>query len=211
MITFEQITYRHPDSAGNSFQLTVPSLRINTGSVYGWHGHNGSGKSTMASILAGVVTPDNGRVEGIPQRVLYFRQDISANIFPDLRVSEHLEICHGTKRRETIASRFPDIKHLSNKYPDQLSGGELQRLAFAMVLTRDFDLYIFDEVTNHLDRETSDLIGTIMKEIVTTRPESVVVFITHDEDFLKQTADFTVCFRNGKIIANTPHFSKSDT
>jgi ABC-type multidrug transport system ATPase subunit len=178
---------------------------MHPGRIYGWRGNNGSGKSTLASILAGQRTAVSGRIEGLPPRILYSQQNIAANIFPDLKVGEHLQLCRDAERRREILQVFPSLAQLLEKYPDTLSGGQLQRLAFSLSLIRDFDLYIFDEVTNHLDRETVALVGTTMRSLVGKRASPTVVFISHDPQFLEEFSDDTCTFDEGRVTVSSNH------
>ena len=179
-------------------------MALQPGRIYGWQGNNGSGKSTLASILAGQRTAASGQIEGLSAHVLYFQQNIAANIFPDLTVGEHLSLCRDAKRRGEIRDIFPILGQYSRAYPDALSGGQIQRLAFSLALVRDFDLYIFDEVTNHLDQETVSLVGETMRSLVKRHPDRTVVFISHDHGFLRDHADVILTFDEGKLVEQSP-------
>lgn len=192
-------TFRYAESL-DAFRLGPISLELHPGQVYGWRGHNGSGKSTLASILAGTRSLSSGSLSSLPKRRLYFQQNIAANIFPDLTVGEHLSLCNGTTRTADIISLFPTLREHLASYPDSLSGGQLQRLAFSLALTRDFDMYLFDEVTNHLDQKTSTLVGETMRRIAGDSRQPIVVFISHDERFLHEYADRIDTFEEGRIV-----------
>lgn len=204
MISLSQVTFAYTE-AFDGFRLGPVDLEMEPGHIYGWRGNNGSGKSTLASILAGQRTSASGRIQGLPTRVLYFQQNITANIFPDLTVGEHLRLCRDSNRRNEILKIFPSLSQNLKKYPDTLSGGQLQRLAFSLSLIRDFDLYIFDEVTNHLDHETVPLVGTTMRSLVQKRPTATVVFISHDPKFLAEFSDHTCTFDEGQVVTSRNH------
>jgi ABC-type multidrug transport system ATPase subunit len=203
MILVKQVTFSYTE-AFDGFRLGPVDIAMQPGRTYGWKGNNGSGKSTLASILAGQRAVASGCIEGLPTRVLYFQQNIAANIFPDLTVGEHLRLCRNAERRNEILLAFPSLAQYSGKYPDVLSGGELQRLAFSLSLIRDFDLYIFDEVTNHLDQETVKLVGDTMRSLVKRQPDRTVVFISHDHRFLADYADDILTFDEGKVSRESP-------
>ncbi len=199
MISVKQLTFSYTE-AFDGFRLGPVDMTIQPGMTYGWRGNNGSGKSTLAAILAGQRAAAAGSIEGLPRRVLYFQQNIAANIFPDLSVGEHLSLCRNAERRSEILCAFPLLGEHSSKYPDALSGGELQRLAFSLALIRDFDLYIFDEVTNHLDQNTVQLVGDTMRSLLRRQPKSTVIFISHDHKFLHDYADDVLTFDEGKVL-----------
>ena len=198
MISIKQVTFSYTE-AFDGFRLGPIDMTMRPGRTYGWRGNNGSGKSTLASILAGQRAAASGSIEGLPKCVLYFQQNIAANIFPDLTVGEHLRLCRNAERRNEILHSFPSLGQYSSKYPDALSGGELQRLAFSLALIRDFDLYMFDEVTNHLDQDTVKLVGDTMRSLIKRQPERTVVFISHDHRFLHEYADDVLTFDEGKV------------
>jgi ABC-type multidrug transport system ATPase subunit len=204
MISLSKVMFSYTE-AFDGFRLGPVDLEMHPGRIYGWRGNNGSGKSTLASILAGQRTAVSGRIEGLPPRILYFQQNIAANIFPDLKVGEHLLLCRDAERRREILQVFPSLAPLLEKYPDTLSGGQVQRLAFSLSLIRDFDLYIFDEVTNHLDRETVALVGATMRSLVERRASATVVFISHDPQFLEAFSDQTCIFDEGRVTPANNH------
>lgn len=201
-ITIQDLTFTYADSL-DGFRLGPVNLSLERGRVYGWQGHNGSGKSTLASILAGSRKHSGGKIFGLPANVLYFQQNISANIFPDITVEEHFRLGGNGSRSQLILRLFPSLREHFKNYPDALSGGQLQRLAFSLALTRDFDLYLFDEVTNHLDAGTSRIVGETMRGIVRDQPETTVVFVSHDKQFLDAYADRIFSFEEGQIVTNT--------
>ncbi len=204
MITLSQLTFSYTE-AFDGFRLGPVDMAMQPGKTYGWRGNNGSGKSTLASILAGQRSAATGGIDGLPPRVLYFQQNIAANIFPDLTVGEHLRLCKTAERRADILHVFPSLSQFARKYPDALSGGQLQRLAFSLALIRDFDLYIFDEVTNHLDQQTAKLVGETMQSLLRRKPDCTVVFISHDHDFLRRYADVIFTFDEGKVIEESQY------
>src|SRR5690606_5657728 len=120
-----------------------------------------------------------------------------ANIFPDLTVQEHLELRCDQARTERVFELFPALRPLKKSHPDALSGGQLQRLAFSLALTHDFELYIFDEVTNHLDPATSGIVGETMRNLARGSDSVTVVFISHDNTFLRGFSDQIITFEEG--------------
>lgn len=197
-IEIRDLTFSYAESL-DGFRLGPLNMRLNSGKIYGWEGHNGSGKSTLASILAGNRRHTSGTITGLPQNVLYFQQNIAANIFPDLTVGEHLRLGKNRTQERIVLNLFPSLADQLKKFPDALSGGQLQRLAFSLTLTRSFGLYLFDEITNHLDVKTSKVVGEAMRNVVTSNPEATVVFISHDQRFLRDFTDEVLFFEEGRI------------
>jgi ABC-type multidrug transport system ATPase subunit len=198
MISIRQLTFAYAEGL-DGFVLGPINLELEPGRAYGWQGHNGSGKSTLASILAAHRSARSGAVVGLPPRILYFQQHMTANIFSDLKVGEHLALCADPIRREEILALFPLLREHADKFPDALSGGQVQRLAFSLALIRDFDLYIFDEVTNHLDQDTVALVGRTIRSVLKRQPSATVIFISHDPVFLREYTDVVCSFNEGKV------------
>ena len=129
--------------------LDFPGLELQPGTVYGVIGANGSGKSTFAKILAGILPADQKRpaltekrrVGYLPQKNYAFRMTTRANILL------------GRKDRHRAAQLMDalQIPHLADKRADRLSGGETARMALARLMMKSFDLVILDEPTAAMD------------------------------------------------------------
>lgn len=198
MINLTQIRYSYT-SEMEGFALGSLDLRLEAGKVYGWRGHNGSGKSTLASILVGEKQQQSGTVSGLPERSFLFAQRIAENIFPELTVAQHFKLFGNSSNRNRVEQTFPELIKRFDNYPDELSGGELQRLAFSMAFLKDFQLYIFDEVTNHLDDAAKRIVGSMIRDWVSGDYGRYAVFISHDKEFQKSFCDEVIEFEEGKI------------
>ena len=199
MIRIRDIEFSYQEGVEH-FNLGPISLDLEFGKVYGWTGANGSGKSTLAKLMAGRHRPKRGQIDGLETPGLLFEQKVSNNVFGDLTVSDHLNLCASKTRRGRIESYFPEINLLKGKYPDELSGGQLQRLAFALTLFEPHGLTIYDEVTNHLDSDAVNKVGTIIREEVLADKSRTIVVVTHDQDFLSRYCDALIKFENGRLI-----------
>ena len=122
--------------------LEVPELELEGGKIYGVIGANGSGKSTFAKVLAGVVAADmpgrkteKGLSLGyMPQKNYAFRMSVKNNI---------LLVNRDPQRAARLMAAL-GIEHLADKRARQLSGGETARMALARLMMRDFELLILD-------------------------------------------------------------------
>ena len=134
--------------------LDFPGIEIQPGKIYAVIGANGSGKSTFARILAGVLAADRKgslldteSVGYMPQKNYAFRMSTKKNIL----------LCG---RDEARANRLMDtlrIRPLENKRADRLSGGETARMALARLMMRTYDTVILDEPAAAMDMETTSL------------------------------------------------------
>ncbi len=154
---------------------------IRKGEVLGVVGANGIGKSTFAKLLAGVLEPDEGSTKmETPLKVAYKPQYIKAG--SSATVEELLR--SATRRFDTSYYQHEIIEPLFlapilQSPADTLSGGELQRLAVALCLSQEADLYILDEPSAHLDVEQRMNTVTVLKRFAEGREAGVLV-IDHD-------------------------------
>jgi len=190
--------------------LTLQERRI------GVIGLNGSGKTTFARLINGLVKPTTGRVlvdgldtVGNASEVLgkvgyIFQSPQNQIILPIVRD----DIAYGLKARgydktqieaavEGILGRF-GVGHLGARRAHELSGGELQMAALCSVLVTGPDILILDEPTNQLDLKNRALVRKTMMEL----PESIIV-ISHDLPLLE---DFerVLLFDQGRLVADAP-------
>jgi len=163
------------------FSLTIDGGDIRRGEVLGVVGANGIGKSTFANLLAGVYEPDEGS-EKMERtlKVSYKPQYIKAG--SDATVEELLRSV--TKRFDTSYYQHEILEPLMiapilQSPADTLSGGELQRLAIALCLSQDADLYILDEPSAHLDVEQRMKSVRAIKHFAEGKEVGVLV-IDHD-------------------------------
>ena len=165
------------------------STSIHRGDRVGLVGPNGIGKTTLLSMLCGVLTPDSGTVKlGVNLEIATLDQKRSldenetlAHYLTDGRGDS--VIVNGEQRH--VVSYMKDFLFSPEQARTpikELSGGERARLMLARVLSRPANLLILDEPTNDLDMETLDL----LQELVSNFPGTVLL-VSHDRDFLDRT------------------------
>lgn len=209
MIKLRDITFGY-DALGGSFHLGPVTIDIPKGEISFWMGPNGSGKSTLARIVCGELGASSGTIDGLRGSALYYHQNTSDNVFPDLRVNEHIRAISGEDRGLRILKWFPELRSVLRKYPDELSGGRVQLLAFAVALLRDYDLYIFDEVANHLDPDLAErVLAVIANELVETAGKHCVV-ITHDIRYWKRCGGSLTEFAEGLAVHSERRVGATD-
>ena len=176
--------------------LDFPGMEMKSGTVYAIIGANGSGKSTFAKILAGILPADRkgklldtASVGYMPQKNYAFRMTAKDNI-----------LLNG--KDEDRANNLMDalqIRHLENKRADKLSGGETARMALARLMMRRYDVVILDEPTAAMDMETTslseDLILRYVKETGCT-----LILVTHSLQQARRVADEVLYFHKGKLL-----------
>ena len=181
--------------------LTAVHLRVSPGEFVYLVGRTGSGKSSLLKTLYGALPlqAGTGEVAGYNLRKLRRRQLPKLrrrlgivfqdfNLLADRTAAANLDFvlrATGWRKRKQRAERIHQVltavglSDCADSYPNRLSGGEQQRLAFARALLNEPALLIADEVTGNLDPETSREVLKMMREL-TGRLGTAVLFATHD-------------------------------
>lgn len=188
LLAFPKMTKRF-----EQFSLTVDGGEIRSGEVLGVVGANGIGKSTFAQLLAGVLEPDTGSMDTrvrISYKPQYLKGDSEATVEELLRQT--------TTKFNTSFYQHEILEPLSLSQLLQapvntLSGGELQRVAIAICLSRDADLYILDEPSAHLDVEQRVKISRMIRKHAEGRDASTLV-IDHDIYVIDMISDRILVF-----------------
>ena len=182
--------------------LVGVSLGISEGDRIGIVGRNGSGKSTLMKVIAGVETPDAGRVtKSNAARIGLLSQVDSAD--PESTVGEVVlgdtakhEWASEPNIREVFTGLFGSFDdHIFDRKFGQLSGGERRRVGLAKLLINELELILLDEPTNHLDVEGVAWLA----EYLNNRKGLAVTVVTHDRWFLDAVTDRTWEVVDGKV------------
>ncbi len=176
--------------------LDMPAFEFENGRIYAVIGSNGSGKSTMAGILAGVLDADVGAKAVdhslscgyMPQRSFAFRMSLKKNL--------HLN-GGDDKRAEELMTRL-NLTALKDKNAHSLSGGETQRMALARLLMGDYDTLILDEPTASMDLESTLMAEKLIDEY-RLRANCAVILITHSLSQCSRLADEVLFFHSGRL------------
>ena len=177
------------------------SLRVAGGEFVAIMGPSGSGKSTLMHLMGALDTPTTGRAvfQGQDiramtdtQRSLLRRNRIgfvfqAFNLLPTLTAAENVALpllLGGVARRDAIAKAVASLErvglaHRAEHFPEELSGGEMQRVAVARALVGEPDAVLCDEPTGNLDSTNSREILTLLASLP-ERGRRAVVMVTHD-------------------------------
>ena len=201
--------------------LNKVSFNLVKGKVLVIMGPSGSGKSTLIRTINGLETFDEGelnvlgikidsniderKIKKIRRRVgMVFQQ---FNLFPHLTILENITLApiNVQKRNKNEVKEFGmyllaqmGIDSHAKKYPNQLSGGEQQRVAIVRALAVKPELLLFDEPTSALDPERINEVLDAMR-ILANQGMSMIV-MTHEIDFAKEVSDKVLFLDNGKVI-----------
>ena len=178
------------------------------GEKIGIVGGNGVGKTTLMRILQGLEPMDKGNIEvGTTIRFGYYTQERNLELDGSKRVvdavtelSEDIVLPGGVRLSPMqFLTRFLFSPADQRKYISTLSGGELSRLALAVVLMQSPNFLILDEPTNDLDIVTLGLLADYLKDF-----EGCVLVVTHDRHFLDSIADHLFVLEGDGVIKDFP-------
>ncbi len=200
------------------------SFQIDDGEFVFLVGPSGSGKSTIIKLLTGEVVPTAGRVmingfsmSRISQRQIPFLRRTIGVIFQDFRlipnktVFDNLSLAMravGASAKE-IRSRIPyvldlvGLKGKEKRYPDELSGGEQQRVAVARALVNNPSTIVADEPTGNLDPNRSLEIMTLLERI--NALGTTVVVVTHEKGLVNRFNKRVIMINEGVVATDGSH------
>ena len=186
------------------FELVANGGDIRKSEVTGIVGPNGIGKSTFVKILAGEFEPTVGKLE-MKIKVSYKPQYIKAE--DPIPVSEYLQSLGkqvGTSYYETEIIRPLQLERLMKQKLDDLSGGELQRVAIAACLSRTADLYLLDEPSAHLDVEQRVLATKVIRRFAENNKVTAMV-VDHDIYMIDMLSDRLLVFEGEPMKRGEVH------
>ena len=208
-------------SSGRQYDvLQSCSLQIAAGEAVGMMGPSGCGKSTLARVLLRLLPTDSGRIifqtqdvtqlsqkqlKPFRQQVQFISQRPESFFDPLLKLCaslrEPLQIFDLPDSSETIEAALATVKlspALLDRYPHQVSGGEVQRLSIARALLLKPKLLILDEPTSMLDISVQAQILQLLKNI-RQQEQMAFLFISHDKAVINYMCDRQLYMQEGRI------------
>lgn len=195
-------------------------LELNKGEFVVILGPSGAGKSTLLNLIGGMDTPTEGNIkidgEEISKYIESQLSDYRAenigfifqfyNILPTLTVLENVELVkdivkNGNDSKEAI--KAVGLEQHMNKFPNQLSGGEQQRVSIARAIAKNPKLLLCDEPTGALDSKTGvEVLKLLKKQCDGNNGANTVIIVTHNSLFA-DIADTVIRVKNGEIESVT--------
>jgi len=216
MIEFSKVTKSY---TVGTHALRGISMQIEDGEFAFLVGPSGSGKSTIIKLITGELKPTSGTVhvngyalERIRKREIpYLRRTVGV-VFQDFRLIETKTVYDNTAfamraigaREREIRERVPYILNLvglenkSRRHPNELSGGEQQRLAIARALVNNPSTIIADEPTGNLDPARSLEIMSLLQEI--NNLGTTMLVVTHESDLVERFGKRVIAINEGLIV-----------
>ncbi len=219
-----RFTYAYTDRPA----LDGITLELEPGLLHGVVGMNASGKSTLCALIRGIIPHfHEGTLEG-EVRVLGkglldwdpaelsqtvgcvfdnpFTQisGIKDTVFEEIAMGlENLGVPRDEmiERVEAVVERL-GLQALIRKNPNELSGGQRQKVAFASIIAMDTDFIVIDEPTSQLDPEASEAVFGIIGELKNLGKS--IVLVEHKVDLMAQYADRIVVMKEGKVVMDGP-------
>jgi sulfate transport system ATP-binding protein len=200
------------------------SLSIPSGELVALLGPSGSGKTTLLRIIAGLETPDSGRIlfNGEDTTLSHVRERSVGFVFQHYALFKHMTVFDNVafglsvrpkstrpskaeiKDKVNHLLRLVQLESMGNRYPAQLSGGQRQRIALARALAVEPQVLLLDEPFGALDAQVRAELRRWLRKLH-DEIHVTSVFVTHDQEEALEVADRIVVMNKGKIEqAGTP-------
>jgi energy-coupling factor transporter ATP-binding protein EcfA2 len=191
VVRLEGVSYGYP---GGPPVLVDENVSLRRGEVVALVGPNGIGKTTLAKIAAGLITPGGGRVLRFG-RAAYLPQDPGRYLVEETVLGEVALAAGETCARRVLEEL--DLTTFAARHPRDLSSGERERLGIATVLAVEPDLLVLDEPTRGVDPERKCELAALLRSQGHSRATLVV---THDRAFAMSAADRTVALGSEAVL-----------
>ena len=180
-------------------------IHLAPGEVLALTGGNGTGKTTLLRLLAGLLDPDEGSVtwqgQALDESNPWVRSQLAillddAGAFPDLSVGEHIDLlsrAYAVPDAAATASRVREevgLTHQRNQLPPTLSSGQRHRLSLASVLVRPAALMVLDEPEQRLDAEGRLWLARRLREAADAG--AAIILASHDQAVVEHVADLVL-------------------
>ena len=201
--------------------LNNVTLNIKDGEFVFIIGKSGAGKTTLTKLLlceervtGGTLTVNNFKLNKLPQRKIPYLRRTLGVVFQDFRLFKNKTVYENIaftlrvigEDPRIIRKRVPyflnvvDMTDKADRFPDELSGGEQQRVAFARALVNNPKILIADEPTGNVDPEMSREIMDLLVRI--NKLGKTVIVVTHEKDLVDEYRHRVITIKDGEIVSD---------
>ncbi len=208
MLRFDSVSFAY--RSGSEPVVGDVSLKIDSGERVAVMGDNGSGKTTFALLAAGLLAPTSGTIErSDPNHYAGLvlqnpdNQIVSISVEHELAFPLECRQVPTSGIRDSVDRTLADFSFGAKRQvsPNDLSGGEKQKLALASALIAGPDLLVLDEPTSHLDLRGRELLHKAIAGISSDRPELATIMVTQSSSEALRFSRLIV-MRDGRIVAD---------
>ena len=224
-VTVSNVSKRYQMAAGEVHALRETSWAVTKGSAVAIMGPSGCGKTTLLNLLGGVdrpssgtITIDNQDLTAMSERALETHRLRRVgfvfqffNLIPSITAFENIELpmvmagmpdgqCHA-RARQLLG--LVGLEDKGQKRPEELSGGEQQRVGVALALANDPALILADEPTGNLDSTTAAAIANLLRSLATEHGKTVIM-VSHDPKTV-EVFPTVYSMRDGQFVASDTH------
>ena len=218
MISFQNVSMVYPNGTA---ALNNVTLNIKDGEFVFIIGKSGAGKTTLTKLLlceervtGGTLTVNNFKLNKLPQRKIPYLRRTLGVVFQDFRLFKNKTVYENIaftlrvigEDPRIIRKRVPyflnvvDMTDKADRFPDELSGGEQQRVAFARALVNNPKIIIADEPTGNVDPEMSREIMDLLVRI--NKLGKTVIVVTHEKDLVDESRHRVITIKDGEIVSD---------
>ena len=218
MISFQNVSMVYPNGTA---ALNNVTLNIKDGEFVFIIGKSGAGKTTLTKLLlceervtGGTLTVNNFKLNKLPQRKIPYLRRTLGVVFQDFRLFKNTTVYENIaftlrvigEDPRIIRKRVPyflnvvDMTDKADRFPDELSGGEQQRVAFARALVNNPKIIIADEPTGNVDPEMSREIMDLLVRI--NKLGKTVIVVTHEKDLVDEYRHRVITIKDGEIVSD---------
>ena len=176
------------------------NIKINNGEFVFVVGSSGAGKSTFMKLIMREEKANTGKIMGIVFQD--FRLIPTMNVFENVAFAMHVVGADGRDIRKEVSKALAKVGlgHKARSMPNQLSGGEQQRVGLARALVNSPDLIIADEPTGNVDPNMSYEIVSLLTEI--NKRGTTILMVTHDHNLVRDFKHRVIMLDSGRIVAD---------
>lgn len=217
IVALEKVSRIYESGGQKLYALNKVSFTVEEGEFTVILGPSGAGKSTLLNILGGIDRADEGEVKIAGRDISEMNEkELSTyraekigfvfqfyNLIPTLTVRENVALMKELKKDAVPADEALEkvgLRGHGRKFPEQLSGGEQQRVSIARALAKNPDLLLCDEPTGALDSETGCMVLSELRRLCREEGRTTLI-VTHNANLAK-AADRLVRVKNGQIVEN---------